>query len=99
MSKHPGKFEGEPDYVEYFYAVWGDGMESDGVYDHGRPVAVFYISDEDIEHWPDLAGEDNLILWEDDNGFVHHRLLTNQQLSNYRKDCEEVSDNDIRNPE
>lgn len=65
----PGKFEGEPDYVEHFWNQEEDSIIDEPGSNEGR---VFVLTHEDREKFPDLEAAFTLVLWEDDNGFVHH---------------------------
>ena len=67
----PGKFEGEPGYVLYFYEL---SLEGSGDYDESDNV-VFDIESEDVELFPELDEYSMLILIESDNGFVSHELI------------------------
>jgi hypothetical protein len=66
----PGKFEGEPKYVEEF---WNWALNGEADEDDGRSFK-FYIRSGDIRRWPELGGYNAILLSEDDNGFVYHSL-------------------------
>lgn len=64
----PGKFEGEPEWVVFFWEAVLDGCgedNEDGTY-------TVYVENTDIEKWPELQGTTGVVLDVDDNGFVHH---------------------------
>lgn len=63
----PGKFEGEPVWVEEFYDEWNEGLASDEV----ENVAYFVLTDQDKEEFPELEKFYGVRLHEDDNGFVY----------------------------
>lgn len=66
--KGPGKFEGNPSYVPYFWDMYlnGDGEEV------GGGVLRFVVEDEDILIFPELGADTTeVFLVEDDNGFVN----------------------------
>lgn len=80
--RYPGKFEGEPEYVAYFYAVMLDGCGED-VYedtedDEADEAVLLYtvldIEDPECAQWPDLAGYRTIRISESDQGFVGHSL-------------------------
>lgn len=66
----PGKFEGNMLYVPFFYDLWIEGWADDEGYDDNIPFAIFYITDEDIEHFPELRGIKRIEMWKDEYGFV-----------------------------
>ncbi len=63
---HPGKFEGEPRYVPYFWDIFlnGDADRDDGI------VLTFYVSKEDKEKFPELRRRKTVKLIETTVGFV-----------------------------
>lgn len=65
----PGKFQGEPTYVPYFWEQFLDGG-ADQELDDG--TLLFLINDQDRALFPQLANATRILLWEDANGFVHH---------------------------
>lgn len=69
-GSHPGKFEGEPDYVEYFYDI---GMEGGADEDDGE-VWTFEINADDIRQFPELRGYKYIDIEVSDQGFVYHQL-------------------------
>ena len=72
IIQSPGKFEGEMLYAPYFYDHWlNGGSDEDHENDSGCFVSVFFISDEDVREFPELAEVREIRLWEDDSGFVH----------------------------
>jgi hypothetical protein len=79
MVKGPGKFEREPSYVPRFWEDTLAGMCDDEVIDKPSDETVKYlfrVSPGDVREWPDLANVGALLLWEDNNGFVHSDRLT-----------------------
>lgn len=66
IIRSPGKFEGEPVYAPYFWEALLDGMADK---DDGKS-AVFYITQEDKEQFPELKRRRAVRLFQDDNGFV-----------------------------
>lgn len=70
----PGKFEGEPLYVPYFYDAFLDGFaEFEG--DEDDEYMTFDITDEDVELWPELKGWSRILLFERSDGFVSHQVI------------------------
>lgn len=74
----PGKFEGEPAWAPYYWALVMDGCADDE--ESGTEpgddllVSVFHPDSSDVETWPELAGVTEIRLWEDDHGFVRTHL-------------------------
>jgi hypothetical protein len=62
----PGQFEGETIYIPYFWDVFlnGDADEDDGT------ALTFYVLDEDVAEFPELAGIVFVAIYQDDQGFV-----------------------------
>jgi len=87
LNKYPGKFEGEPDYTEYFYELmmngdgephyFGEGDEdfADDVFnDTTVEHTQFEITPEDIAKFPELKGHKIVKLYHSDQGFEHIEL-------------------------
>ena len=65
IIKSPGKFEGEPIYVPYFWQVYLDGFgEEMGDY------VLFDVEPSDVVEFPELNGKSTIKLMENDQGFV-----------------------------
>ena len=65
IIRSPGKFEGEPVYVPFFY---------DWSLECGDSTVM--ITEPDIVQFPELTGYSAIIVGESGNGFVFHKLLT-----------------------
>lgn len=65
----PGKFEGEPVYTPYFWDAFLNGIVDE---DDGETL-VFNLTAEDREEFPELEAFKQVLLWEDDQGFVRAR--------------------------
>ena len=65
-TRRPGRFDGEPAYVPYFWQVYLDGGADR---DDGR-ILGFDLSPTDRLLFPDLRGRRTVKLYEDDCGFV-----------------------------
>ena len=77
----PGKFEGEPRYVQYLWNVVLDG-EGETVDDPDRPDAtmdLITLTDDDKRRFPALSRFDQALLWADDNGFVYCDLMRKEK--------------------
>lgn len=71
----PGKFEGEPLYVPYFWNAALEGFsDEDYVDEFGTLISTFRIADEERRRFPALDKASSLQLWEDSQGFVYHCL-------------------------
>lgn len=66
----PGRFEGEPRWVPYFYDQATGGC-ADGF---GEEYDWFRIGQEDINIFPELHGHKSVILTYSDDGFVYGEL-------------------------
>lgn len=66
IIRSPGKFEGEPIYVPYFWDMYliGFSDEDDG------DVITFHVCSDDVTEFPELAGRDSVRLYQRDDGFV-----------------------------
>ena len=62
----PGKFEGEPAYVPYYWDAYLQGCYAD---DDGE-VITFDVTDEDRDLFPELQGVRRVRLYETGSGFV-----------------------------
>jgi hypothetical protein len=84
----PGKFEGDPVWVPYFWDLALEGMgtesslyhESESDDDTGPMVNTFMVQSGDVHLFPELAALSSdaiaISVWEDDNGFVRHEVTT-----------------------
>lgn len=69
----PGKFEGEPAWAPSFWDAALNGFADD---DDGVRFA-FWPDPADRREWPELAGVAKVLLWQDEQGFVHSDTVTN----------------------
>lgn len=65
-TKHPGKFEGEPPYVPYFWDAFLNGLQDS---DDGK-ILVFNVTAEDKAIFPELRRRRAVKLMQSDQGFV-----------------------------
>ena len=72
IIKGPGKFEREPLFVPFFYDLMLSGCGEDIEDEDG--AARFEIEADDKAVFPELAEYKAIVLSEDGNGFVYHRL-------------------------
>ena len=83
---NPGKFEGEPAWVPFFYA-----LEDDDEFTDGAAVAyrAFQVNVEDRQRFPELSGVFAVVLAETDDGFVTgHTFATDYELGVFAAECE-----------
>lgn len=73
---NPGKFGGEREWVPYYYDLWNEGLADS----EAEGVALFYLGESDWELWPDLMDEENLVLTEDENGFVRGYIGIEEEI-------------------
>lgn len=70
VIRSPGKFEGEPIYVAYF---WLHVMPEDGpddVQGDNCEIGVFTVLPEEREAFPELGDKTEVRVYEQDDGFV-----------------------------
>ena len=90
----PGKFEGEPVYVPHYWEETLNGCcdsfhDNDGDYE----VMVIRLDEHDRARiGADAKGEDHLLLWEDSQGFVNSRFVTDAQLLKLEAENEGVGE-------
>lgn len=70
IIQNPGKFEGEPAYVPYYW-----DLAMDGCADEVGEVLVFHLDASDVAIWPELASVASIHLAADSNGFVSHTCV------------------------
>lgn len=71
---NPGKFEGEPAYVPYFWELGLDGMADEDFTDVGGAVYAFDITEDDKIFFPGLLKYKRIELRESEVGFVSAKL-------------------------
>ena len=75
LIKEPGKFEGEPTYVPEFWETVLYGMaDEEWENQSGVLISAVGVLPEDVVRFPDLDGVKEVLLWEDEQGFVHHSV-------------------------
>lgn len=67
---NPGKFEGEPAYVVYFWDAFLNGFADE---DDGETL-TFDVTDDDRAKFPELAEIKTVYLWETEAGFVCRKV-------------------------
>jgi hypothetical protein len=90
----PGKFEGEPPWVPYFYESWNEGhvVGAFGDSDFGL-YAAFYVDHDDMILFPELAtrfGTRAVYLAESSDGFVSE--ISSDQYRAQRKTWHETAE-------
>lgn len=90
IEHSPGKFQGEPLYVGAYWDAALDGAASIDLYAGGTLVSCFELEAADYARHPGLAGVDVLALWEDSDGFVWHRVMTQPEYEAWREQAEAV---------
>lgn len=72
VIQDPGKFEGEPIYVPFYWDMGLEGFadedETDG---DGGNRYTFYLDDQDKAVWPELGSATRLHLSETETGFIY----------------------------
>ena len=75
---NPGKFEGEMEYIPYFWDFCMNGFDEVFWNKNDVMISVFPILEDDVKEYPELKDCLGmfLYLWEDNSGFVHSELST-----------------------
>lgn len=73
----PGKFEGEPIFVAHYWDSVDDADCIEPLRDEYGPMCYrFVLTADELEDYPGLGHDAvELVLWEDDQGFVHHEIV------------------------
>lgn len=75
----PGKFEGEPRWLPYFYEAWGAGeAATEDAIEHDGAIecqAWIYIADYDLIQFPELRGYYQVRIMVDEQGFVYGEAI------------------------
>lgn len=83
---NPGKFQGEPRWVPYFYALEEDQEFMDGACVVYR---AFQVTPEERRQFPELKTTFAVVLAETDDGFVTtHTFATDYELGIAIAECE-----------
>jgi hypothetical protein len=72
IIQSPGKFEGEPVYIPYFFELILKGMQDTTVYQGGMPIDGFKITPDDIDTFPELGKIKEIAIWQRSDGSVCH---------------------------
>ena len=90
---NPGKFQGEPRWVPYFYDLEDDLQVEDGACVVCR---AFQLTPEERQRFPELKGVFAVVLAETDDGFVTaHTFATDYELGVFTAECELAADADV----
>ena len=66
----PGRFEGQRIYVPYFWDAVQDGWQDDEEYEGDIQTAVFFITPEDRQQFPELESKLEVRVRQIDDGFI-----------------------------
>lgn len=77
----PGKFEGEPEWIVTLYEMVLNGMADESVHDGTMVIDAFKL-DAEMARLTGLeeSSEHYVCLWSNDQGFVSHKVLTENQV-------------------
>ena len=86
-SKHPGKYEGSPEYTAYFMecAEMDGNPESFNIGDAWH--AMIPVQPGDVAIFPELAGVECIHLMEDGQGFVTSEECTAEEWAYFAEEC------------
>jgi hypothetical protein len=78
----PGKFEGEPYWMPTLYDMVLGGMADESIHDGSTAYDAFKI-DSNLSILTGLKVQDAyLVIWSDDNGFINHMIMNQNELDN-----------------
>ena len=78
--RRPGKFEGSLRFAPYFYEYRNNGQMSDGFTTvSGLAYDMFEIDSDDVALFPELSGDECVVLLEDNFGFVSASTCTKKE--------------------
>ena len=76
----PGKFEGNPLYTIHYYDLWMNGTEDfESITFTHNPVALFVVTPEEREAFPELGVEYGVMLEQTDNGFINIATVSSEE--------------------
>jgi hypothetical protein len=85
IIRSPGKFEGEPVYVPYFFDLMLNGMADESYEDDatGNTADYFNITPADRQEFPELEEVARVILYYRTDGFVVSDIVERDRSSEY----------------
>lgn len=78
VIQSPGKFEGEPIYVPYYWEMDG---EDDEIIGNDKLIRIFYVGEWEASQFPELSTSNVVYLWEDELGFIHSYIRREEIMS------------------
>lgn len=96
IESRPGKFQGEPIYVQAFWRAALHGLADWEGFAHNSDelVSVFVLTLDDMTDHPGLTGVYALAVWEDSAGFVNHAALTRDEHEAFIGTVDSTNDSD-----
>jgi hypothetical protein len=95
VIRTPGKFEGEPAYVPYFWDAVGNGFSETLHWSGDEVTDIVEIGEEDRAEWPEIPADAVAIHIQEMGGFVYGELLTERELEElYARNEADVADLD-----
>lgn len=89
----PGKFEGEPVFVPYLYALAMESFSDES----GDGYDAFRVDDELRAKFPaprEWAGIAWVLLTYSDQGFVSSEMLTERQFRDFEAECQRIAESE-----
>jgi hypothetical protein len=71
----PGKFEGEPCYVLFFWLMYMNGFYDGTFHDSFYEYTYWYLEDEEKQLFRIDGSFTLIVIWENSDGFICHDLL------------------------
>ena len=93
IIQDPGKFEGEPVAIpDYWYQCLAGAYDEDLIDSDYEAYYVIYLDDEDRTRLNLGKGQHDetfaLVMWEDEQGYVYHEIMTKDQYAEFMDDIE-----------
>ncbi len=87
ISTRPGKFQGEPIYIQALWETLHE-YEDETIYDGDTPVSVILLDSIMREAYELAASDYAILLHETEYGFVTSWIVSKAKLDSFRTACE-----------
>lgn len=84
----PGKFEGEPSWILKLWSMIQNGNSDESLHD-GTTAYDAFLLDEELMGITGLEAPDHyIVVWCDDQGFVNHMVMSEEEIDNLEPNWE-----------